>query len=69
MYDLVYKRGIAVGHSNIRDDSLTFRWRDEVYEVPILQAIPPATHNGYYYEMKIKTLRQLAQKHGIRRSR
>ena len=72
MYEGVYKRGIAVGQSNILTDTMTFRFKDELFEFPIIEVIHIAHHNGYYYEAKVKRLRALRakgrNKNGIRRA-
>lgn len=58
----IYKRGLAVGQTNIREDSMTLRWRDEVYEFVLSDALKVATYNGYWYSAPIKKVRALAKK-------
>ena len=62
MNEEIYKHGIAVGQTNIRTDSMILRWRDEVYEFPLTEALRVARYNGYWYEGKIKDIRKLARK-------
>lgn len=61
----IYKRGIAVGHSNVRSDTLTFRWQDETFTFPCAD-VPSSVYyyNGYFYEAKVKQLRALARRLG-----
>ena len=61
MYEEVYKRGIAVGQTNIRTDSMTLRWKRKVYEFPLSDAMRIARYNGYWYEAAIKRVRELAK--------
>ena len=64
-YQAVYDRGIAVGKSDVRNDTMTFRWRDEVYEFPLLEVHPLAYYNGYFHEIPVEKLRELkAKKNG-----
>ena len=58
--------GIAFGDSNIRNDTIVFRFRDEVFELPSMQAVKIATHNGYFYEAHIDDLRALSKTLGER---
>lgn len=64
-YAALYDRGIAVGHSDIKDDTLTFRWKDELFTVPAKDVLwrNIASHNGYFYEAKVEALRKVI-KHG-----
>lgn len=55
----LYRQGVAVGQSNIRNDAITFRWRDEVYEFPTIEALRVAKYNNYFYVAKVKALRKL----------
>ena len=65
MYDALYAKGIAVGESNIKADTLVFRWKDEVFEFPTVELIPGiAAYNGYFYEAKVERLRTLEKEHG-----
>jgi hypothetical protein len=59
MYDGVYDRGIAVGESNIERETMTFRFRDEVFEFPTFKVYPHVVYNGYWYEAPIDKLREL----------
>lgn len=65
MSEELYEKGIAVGMSNIANDCLEFRFRDELFTVPaeILFSNPPiATHNGYFYTARVSHLRALQEK-------
>ena len=55
----IYNRGVAVGESNVRNDTMTFRFRDEVFELPALVAHPHTYFNGYFVEIPIEKLREL----------
>ena len=57
--DAVYDRGIAVGVSNIRDDTMSFRFRDELFTFPTTRVFGVAKFNGYWYEADIEDLRML----------
>lgn len=57
--DAVYDRGFAVGYSSIKNDTMFFRYKDEVFEIPLLKAHPFAQWNGYWYEVHIDDLRKL----------
>lgn len=60
-----YRRGIAQGQSNIRTDTMTFRYRNEVWEFPTTRVIPGvAVYNGYFYEASVRALRKLAKENG-----
>jgi hypothetical protein len=59
----VYDRGYAVGESNIKTDTMRFRFRDETFEFPASAVIPDiATYNGYFYEARVEDLRRLRAK-------
>lgn len=61
-FDGLYKRGIAVGESNIKTDTMTFRFKSEVFEFPTSRVLPSvAIYNGYFYEASVKALRKLAK--------
>ena len=65
MYDALYAKGIAVGESNIKADTLVFRWKDEVFEFPTVALIPGiAAYNGYFYEAEVERLRKMKEQHG-----
>jgi hypothetical protein len=55
----VYDRGLAIGHSNIRYDTITYRFRDETFTFPSHVALPVSLYNGYWYEAKIDDIRKL----------
>jgi hypothetical protein len=58
-YAGVYERGIAVGHSDVKSDTMVFRFRDEKFELPSIDAMRVARYNGYFYEAHIDDLRRL----------
>jgi len=63
IFDAVYESGRAVGDTDIRNDTMIWRWKDEVYEVPLADLPSPATlYNGYFYELPVEKLRRLAKK-------
>lgn len=76
MYEGVYKRGVAVGQTDIRTDTMTFRFKDELFEFPLPSVFHLAKYNGYWYEADVKKLRSLRKrmahrkgiKNGIRRA-
>lgn len=57
----LYARGIAVGLSDIKDDTLTFRFKDEVFTLPSAQAHQLAKWNGYFYTAEVAKLRKLKE--------
>ena len=59
MFDAVYARGIAVGHSDVKTDTITFRFRNETFTFPIAAAHEVARYNGYFYEASIDDIRKL----------
>lgn len=59
MYDALYERGIAVGHSDIKTDTMSFTFRDENFTFPTIKAYPLAQYNGYFYVAPIDKLREL----------
>jgi len=58
-YEELFKKDIAVGHSNIQTDSIDFRFKDEHFSLPTVSTIGIATFNGYFYTGKVKKLRAL----------
>ena len=63
IYKDVYNSGSAVGDTDIKNDTMVFRYFDEVIEVP-LAALPhiPSLYNGYFYVLPIGELRKIAAK-------
>jgi hypothetical protein len=55
----VFDRGFAVGHSNIKRDTIEFQFKGEFFEFPAAKALTVARYNGYYYEAPIDALREL----------
>ena len=63
-YAALYARGIAVGHSEIRTDSLEFAFRTERFTVPTMCAYGPdaiANYNGLFYTARVDDLRKLGK--------
>lgn len=59
-YKELYDAGVAVGQSDIRNDTIEFYFRDERFAFPTVAVIPHiAKHNGYFYEADIDDLRKL----------
>lgn len=61
-YEALFARDVAVGHSNIRTDTIDFRFRDETFSVPTVSTIGIGTWNGHFYTTKIKKLRELMKR-------
>ena len=59
MFEHVYERGIAVGESDIKNDAMVFRFRDEKFKFPAVKAHAIARYNGYWYEAPIDEVRRL----------
>lgn len=60
--DSIYDQGIAVGDTNIKNDTMIFRFHDEVFELPARMVNPATTYNGYFHEIPIDKLRELVAK-------
>ena len=60
------EKGIAVGRSDIGNDRVVFRFREETFEFPTVKLAGEMEWNGYFYTMKVDRLRKLARerKHG-----
>ena len=58
-FQSVYERGFAVGHSDIRRDAIVLQYKDEIFDLPTVQAMKVARWNGYFYEAPIEALRKL----------
>ena len=58
MYHDVYRSGRAVGEPNIVNDSMIFRFKEEVFEIPTA-LLPYNTFNGYFHEIPIDELRKI----------
>jgi hypothetical protein len=61
-YDIhasVHETGIATGASDIRTDTMTFRYKGETFTFPSSVVWPFARYNGYFYEAAIDDLRKL----------
>ena len=63
-FDIAYERGMAVGQSDMKNDAAVFRYKDEVYSLPIIVArahMKDAIDPYYLWEMPIEKLRELAK--------
>lgn len=60
-FDGVYKRGLAVGESDMRNDAMHFQFREEKFTFPTIAVIGKMHYNGYFYVARIKDLRKLAK--------
>ena len=55
----LYKKGIAVGETDIHSDTISFRFKDELFSFNTSDLDPSVYgHNGYFYEAKVKELRK-----------
>ena len=61
-FESVYKQGLAIGGSYIRDDTVVLRYRDEVFEFPSAEVSDLLSANGTYYTAPVKKLRVLQKK-------
>lgn len=69
MFEELYARGIAIGHADIKNDTVLYRYKDELFEVPTLEAHAlkfldagenaPYGFNGYFYTAPIEELRKI----------
>lgn len=62
----LYERGIAVGYSDIKNDTLLFQYGDEKFEFPTSKVYhltfwPHCEWTGYFYSVPIEKLRELKQ--------
>ncbi len=60
--ETLYRRGIAVGEADIRNDEMHFRFRKELFSFSTYEAMEFTTHNGYWYEAPVSKLRELAKR-------
>ena len=56
----LYERGMAVGQSNIKNETMDFRFRDETFTFPLL-VVYPVIENSHlgFYTVPIDKLREL----------
>lgn len=54
-----WKRGLAVGSSDIRTDSIEFVFEKEKFRFPALEVMDLCEQNGTFYTVKVKKLRAL----------
>ena len=59
-----WDRGLAVGQSDIRNDAIDFRFKDEKFTFPALEVFDLCKQNGTFYTVKVKKLRELRNKNG-----
>lgn len=69
MNDSFYSRGVAIGQADIREDSIVFRFKRDIYVVPTTEAsefslFRDAGHFAHY-EAKIGKLRKWAECAGV----
>lgn len=60
-YAALYEKGRAVGESNIRTETMTFRFRDEVFKFSTNELHGISKWNGFFYEAKVDDLRRLVK--------
>ena len=60
-FEGLFKRGLAMGHADVRNDEMTFRFRKEMFTFPTLACAHVARYTGYFYEAKVTELRKLAK--------
>ena len=53
------KKGFALGRGDIKNDTIDFRFRDEVFTFPARDVADIVRCNGSFYEAKIDDLRKL----------
>ena len=59
-----WKRGLAVGQSDIRTDSIDFAYKNEKFTFPALQVMEICKQNGSFYTAKVTKLRALRNRNG-----
>ena len=63
IYDAVYGRGLAIcNRPDIKTDTMAFRFKDELFQLPTTEIHPHAEWNGYFYTIPIDKLREVAAK-------
>lgn len=55
------KKGLALGRSDIKNDTVDFRFRDEVFTFSTREVAHIVQCNGSFYEAKVDELRKLAR--------
>ena len=63
-YEDLYAKGVAVGESDVVNDQIVFRFKEELFEVPTVSSVGIATYNGYFYTAKVDKLRGWEKKDG-----
>lgn len=58
------RKGLALGRSDIKNDSIDFRYRDEVFSFRTLDVMHIVKCNGSLYEARIDDLRMLKAARG-----
>lgn len=60
--ETLFSRNVAVGKSDIYDDVINFRFREEIFTVPTISTVGIATYNGSFYTAKVDKIRALVKK-------
>ena len=55
----IYRRGLAVGESDVRSDQMHFRYREELFSFPTHAVVDCMHFNGYFYTARVRDLRKL----------
>ena len=63
-YEELFAKGVAVGMSDVFNDQIVFKFKEEVFEVPTVSSVGIATYNGYFYTAKVDKLRGWEKKDG-----
>ena len=58
-FSALYERGVAYGASNIKTDTMIFKFKGQKFEFPTVKVHALTYFNGYFYEAKIDDLRRL----------
>lgn len=58
-YREIYRQGRAIGQAEIKTDTVTLRFKDEVFSLPIIEAWEIVRWNGYFWEADIDDVRRL----------
>ena len=62
--DKGYARGKAIGQPNIRNDTVTFRYKGDRITIRSMDMTDDVKSNGTFFEMPVKKFREL--KNGLR---
>ena len=61
-FEGLFKRGLAMGHADVRNDEMTFRFRKELFTFPTMVVHQYCQWTGYFYQASVKDLRKLKSK-------